>query len=265
MPPVDKSGSSRTSQTLDIFLRDTGARFRDPVKPNNWLGGDRPFPLNHSFKPPVPVSDALRTQIYAKFMSDPVTHSENKPFQTGFQAGMERCLGVTQHAEHSAFQRVPETAQADVREADALMKAEGNDPAPLRYRKMFWEPVADGKHPVVPPPPRACQDRWDPARASGRTVQESLAVLDSAAGDEQGSDVGGKFIDKDESLNRIKKLAHRSSLEDGRRAVTGGEKDQAIRKAAAEAREKYGQEASEEGGDWKEAMEKARAGMLRRI
>lgn len=60
---------------LDIFLHDTGARFKNPTKPNNWLGGDRPFPLNHSFKPPVPVSDALRTQIYQKFMSDPKTHS----------------------------------------------------------------------------------------------------------------------------------------------------------------------------------------------
>ncbi|KZP04692.1 hypothetical protein FIBSPDRAFT_904080 [Athelia psychrophila] len=160
---------------------------------------------------------------------------ENKPLQTGFQAGMERCLGVTQHAEHSAFQRAPETAQADVREADALMEAEGNDPARLRYGKIRGR--ARKVRMVAPP---------------GRPMMKF-------------SDVGGKFIDKDESLKRIKKLAHRSSLEDKRRAVKGGEKDQAIRKAAAEAREKYGQEASEEGGDWKEAMEKARAGMLRRI
>ncbi|KZP28832.1 hypothetical protein FIBSPDRAFT_682129, partial [Athelia psychrophila] len=264
---------------LDIFLRDTGARFRDPIKPNNWLGGDRPFPLNHSFKPPVPVSDALRTQIYAKFMSDPVTHSvralaaahglslkrvdailrlkgleahfnqENKPLQTGFQAGMEWCLGVTQHAEHSAFQRVPETAQADVREADALMEAEGNDPARLRYRKMFWEPVADGKDPVVPLLlERARTDGIRHAHQEEQSKNHSRFLTPQPGTSKEKvrmvappgrpmmkfSDVGGKFINKDESLKRIKKLAHRSSLKAKRRAVKGGEKDEAIREAAAE-------------------------------
>lgn len=33
----------------------------------------------------------------------------------------------------------------DVIESDLLMEAEGNDPARLRYRKMFWEAVPDGQ------------------------------------------------------------------------------------------------------------------------
>lgn len=43
------------------------------------------------------------------------------------------------------------------------------------------------------------------------------------------SNVGGKFIDRDESLKLIKKLLHRSSLKARRRVVKGGEKDGAIR------------------------------------
>jgi hypothetical protein len=33
----------------------------------------------------------------------------------------------------------------DVSESDLLMEAEGNDPARLRYQKMFWEAVPDGQ------------------------------------------------------------------------------------------------------------------------
>lgn len=45
------------------------------------------------------------------------------------------------------------------------------------------------------------------------------------------SDVGGKFINKEESLKRIKKLTHRSALKSRRRAVLGGEREQAILEA----------------------------------
>lgn len=99
--------------------------FRDP-KPRNWLGGDVPFPLNPSFKPPIPLSDALRTQLYQSFMRDPETNSvralssrhnisikrvdailrlkgleeawkkEGTPLQTGFTQGMEYVLAVPQ-------------------------------------------------------------------------------------------------------------------------------------------------------------------------
>lgn len=35
----------------------------------------QPFPLNKSFKPPVPVADELRTQLYRLYMTDPEKNS----------------------------------------------------------------------------------------------------------------------------------------------------------------------------------------------
>jgi hypothetical protein len=35
----------------------------------------QPFPLNPSFKPPIPVSDELRTSIYRQFMANPEQNS----------------------------------------------------------------------------------------------------------------------------------------------------------------------------------------------
>jgi hypothetical protein len=75
------------------------------------------------------------------------TLAQKKPLQTGFLSGMEWCLGVRRHVQISKIKRWDETEHPryDAREADALMEAEGNDPARLRYRKMFWEAVPDGK------------------------------------------------------------------------------------------------------------------------
>ncbi|KAJ7665200.1 eukaryotic mitochondrial regulator protein-domain-containing protein [Mycena polygramma] len=84
-----------------------------------------PFPMNPSFRPPIPISDATRSRMYADYMLDPITNSVrnlaqrhhtsmkrveailrlkgleaayvkvNKPLQTGFLWGMEMLLGVT--------------------------------------------------------------------------------------------------------------------------------------------------------------------------
>lgn len=39
------------------------------------LSGYQPFPLNPSFKPPTPVSDALRNTLYKSFMANPNANS----------------------------------------------------------------------------------------------------------------------------------------------------------------------------------------------
>jgi len=39
------------------------------------LSGYQPFPLNPSFKPPTPVSDALRNTLYQSFMANPKASS----------------------------------------------------------------------------------------------------------------------------------------------------------------------------------------------
>ncbi|OAX32834.1 hypothetical protein K503DRAFT_670864, partial [Rhizopogon vinicolor AM-OR11-026] len=51
-----------------------GLKYRDPA-PRNWLSSESPFPLNQSFRPPPPVSDALRTHIYRSYMTDPEANS----------------------------------------------------------------------------------------------------------------------------------------------------------------------------------------------
>ncbi|KII93970.1 hypothetical protein PLICRDRAFT_411327 [Plicaturopsis crispa FD-325 SS-3] len=93
--------------------------------PRNFLGKTHPFPLNPSFKPPIPVSDKLRTKIYVEFMTDPQENNvrvlsdkyqlslkrvdailrlkgleahwikEKKTVQTGFVKGMEGLLGCS--------------------------------------------------------------------------------------------------------------------------------------------------------------------------
>ncbi|KAH7886196.1 eukaryotic mitochondrial regulator protein-domain-containing protein [Phlebopus sp. FC_14] len=85
----------------------------------------QPFPLNPSFEPPVPLSNALRSRLYWDYIADPQANSvralaskhnlsikrvdailrlkgmeeawlkEKKPLQTGFTKGMERLLGVS--------------------------------------------------------------------------------------------------------------------------------------------------------------------------
>ena len=59
---------------------------------------------------------------------------------------MEWCLGVKDHVLRSRRVEVEgDSSRYDVTEADALMEAESNDPARLRYQKMFWEAVPDGQ------------------------------------------------------------------------------------------------------------------------
>ena len=35
----------------------------------------QPFPMNPSFKPPPPISDATKNEIYRRFMSNPSQHN----------------------------------------------------------------------------------------------------------------------------------------------------------------------------------------------
>ncbi|EGN93182.1 hypothetical protein SERLA73DRAFT_146090 [Serpula lacrymans var. lacrymans S7.3] len=160
-----------------------GYRYRDS-KPRNWLGGEVPFPLNPSFKPPIPLSDTLRTLIYRQYMADPKMNSvralatqyhlsikrvdailrlkgmeahwakENRSLQTGFVKGMEDVLGVTQHMRTRVSKSLAseDPTRHDVQEADAHDEQEGSDWARLRYQRMFWEsiPEGEGKEPLMP-------------------------------------------------------------------------------------------------------------------
>jgi hypothetical protein len=252
---------------LETFIKTVGAKFKTPTRPNNWLGDDRPFPLNPSFKPPIPVSDELRTSIYRQFMANPEQNSvrvlagkyylsmkrvdailrlkgleehwkQKKPLQTGFLAGMEWCLGVRHHAQIAKIKQWDETdhPRYNVREADALMEAEGNDPARLRYRNMFWEAVPDGKDPVVPLLlEKARSDgirhvreeeesknhpKFVPPQPGTESMEKVKMVAPTGRPMIKFVDVEGKFIDKLESLKRSKQAVHRAALKVRRRKET---------------------------------------------
>ncbi|KAI0714949.1 eukaryotic mitochondrial regulator protein-domain-containing protein [Earliella scabrosa] len=163
--------------TYAQWLRTEGVKYKDPHRAKNWLGG-QPFPLNPSFKPPTPVSDAVRTTIWNEYITDPGQSNvrklaqrhglsiarvdailrlkgleqhwrKNKQLQTGFLKGMEFCLGVTdKHMMSSATRRAAQELGEDAVEADELSEAT-KDVARARYQRLFWEPVVEGKDPTM--------------------------------------------------------------------------------------------------------------------
>ncbi|KAG6868570.1 hypothetical protein C0993_001017 [Termitomyces sp. T159_Od127] len=166
-------GETRQPETYKEFMSAAGESFRKADGPNKWLGG-RPFPMNPSFKPPPPVSDAVRTAIYKSYMADPIANdvralsqkfhlslkrvdailrlkgmeadwSKGIPLQTGFRRGMEMILDVPRQT-HGSF-----GPREDVHEADMLEQDENRDAARQRYQQLYWESVPeDGREPIVP-------------------------------------------------------------------------------------------------------------------
>ncbi|KAG6874401.1 hypothetical protein C0995_015137 [Termitomyces sp. Mi166 len=166
-------GETRQPETYKEFMAAAGENFRIANGPNKWLGG-RPFPMNPSFKPPPPVSDAIRTAIYRSYMADPIANDvralsqkyhlslkrvdailrlkgmeadwvKGIPLQTGFRKGMEMILDVPRQTAESSARRT------DVHEADMLEQDENRDAARQRYQQLYWESVPeDGREPIVP-------------------------------------------------------------------------------------------------------------------
>ncbi|ESK92159.1 mucin-like protein [Moniliophthora roreri MCA 2997] len=159
-------------------LRTSGTRNWLPAR----LGTRRPFPLNPTFNPPPPISDAQKTEMYQLFMEDPKKNSvralsqryhvslkrvdailrlkgmehawvkEKKPLQTGFVRGMERILGVPTFKPKSK-PAVPDgrDPRYDAYEADSLEELEQRDAARQRYQRMYWETLDEGgSAPVAP-------------------------------------------------------------------------------------------------------------------
>ncbi|KIK70541.1 hypothetical protein GYMLUDRAFT_148961 [Collybiopsis luxurians FD-317 M1] len=153
------------------------------ASPQNWLG-DTPFPLNTSFKPPPPISDAQRDELYRLYMADPEKNSvralsqrfhislsrvdailrlkgmqndwvKGKPLQTGFVRGMERLLAVSKFPQDASSGDENgwdlREMRHNVHEADMLEENEQNDPARVRYQRMYWESLPEfGGEATVP-------------------------------------------------------------------------------------------------------------------
>ncbi|CAL1694580.1 unnamed protein product [Somion occarium] len=178
-PQEDDEKRSSRDPPYEQWLNTTGKQFKEPHRPRNWLGGQVPFPLNPSFKPPTPASDELRSLIYTQYMANPEGNSvralaerfglsikrvdailrlkgleehwkKGKQLQTGFQVGMEEILGVAQDRQtRRSLTRGADELGEDTTAADLQLEAEGSDSARDRYQRMFWEPVAEGKDAIV--------------------------------------------------------------------------------------------------------------------
>ncbi|KAJ7146274.1 eukaryotic mitochondrial regulator protein-domain-containing protein [Mycena epipterygia] len=167
----EEEGGAASVKTFKAFLK-VNEKLRI-AKPRNWISAtpDAPFPMNPSFKPPTPLSDAVRSRIYADYMIDPETNNirslsqryhlslkrvqailrlkgleesfvkNDKRLQTGFRWGMEMLLGVKPE---------PDMNRADTHAADLLEQDENRDAARQRFQRQFWEVTEDGKDAILP-------------------------------------------------------------------------------------------------------------------
>lgn len=238
------------------WLEGEGRQFKEHHRSRNWLGGDvTPFPLNPTFKPPPPVSDATRTLIYQQFMADPTKNSvrelaalhglsiarvdailrlkgleehwkkEGKQLQTGFQVGMEYILGVAERRKNVSATATAALSEETIK-ADIQFDEEGNDlKARERYQRLFWEPTAEGQEPIIPDileknrKSPSKKDSEGPVRVVERPGRPEMRFVD----------VGDKFVDPKELKKRARDAAHRAHL----RARRQQKKHEAIAAAKA--------------------------------
>ncbi|TFK56771.1 hypothetical protein OE88DRAFT_1603966, partial [Heliocybe sulcata] len=229
-----------------------GARYRNPIQPRNYLGGRScPFPLNPSFRPPAPLSDRLRKQIWEDFIADPDVNGvrelssryglsmkrvdailrlkgleahwvKGKKIQNGFLAGMEKVLGVP---DVPADTETARKDRHDVSEADALDEVEGEDVDREKYQRMFWEDVDEGQDPILPITLQQGKDEATAARKAARNAKSDPALL--GIPDHVGAsttrphiifeDVGGKFLDVKDRVRRMKASQHRVKMKEHRK------------------------------------------------
>ncbi|SJL06098.1 uncharacterized protein ARMOST_09434 [Armillaria ostoyae] len=153
------------------FMEKIGGRFK-VANEAKWLGGDIPFPMNRSFKPPPPLSDSHRSIIYEEYMRDPEKNNvrelaqrhhlslgrvdailrlkgmehawvKGKTLQTGFRIGMEKLVSV-----RDSRRRI--TSREDANEADEIEEEPGRQAARDRYERHFWESLLEDAESVVP-------------------------------------------------------------------------------------------------------------------
>ncbi|PVF99866.1 hypothetical protein CPB86DRAFT_265014 [Serendipita vermifera] len=59
------------------WLMTEGMQYKRPREDGpNWLGGNVPFPSNPTFKPPTPISDKTKTQIFNLHLRDKISEQE---------------------------------------------------------------------------------------------------------------------------------------------------------------------------------------------
>ncbi|KAH9949380.1 eukaryotic mitochondrial regulator protein-domain-containing protein [Amylocystis lapponica] len=241
------------------WLADEGRRYRLPVRPRNWLGGE----------PPTPISDKLRTTIYNDYISNPTVYDvrklserygismqrvdailrlkgledhwkQKKPLQTGFLAGMEEILGVKQDAKmRLELNRGAAELGEDASEADQVSDSKADNLLRERYQRFFWEPVVEGQEPVVSASiERERIERAKHARETAATKSKQAMLPRRTAPEEHVAsvpgraaitfvNVGTKFVDVDDRMRRLKEAERRSKLKKKRAVKSEQEKERA--------------------------------------
>jgi len=154
---------------------------------------------------------------------------------------MEHILGVHRPGTQPIRNRPNEASERhDVDEADAQDEMAGSDAARQRYQRMFWEPVPEGKEPVMPGILEAASQEaaarkkaQEAAKSNPRLTPEYHSKVNErvkmvhAAGRPSVKfvDVGGKFLD-------LKSIARREQ-ESERRSKIRAKKKQEVQEMAA--------------------------------
>ncbi|KAF8507981.1 eukaryotic mitochondrial regulator protein-domain-containing protein [Hysterangium stoloniferum] len=179
--PLVSEARGSTSGTYENWVSSTGRKYMhpNPLGPK-WLGRDVPFPLNPTFKPPTPLSDAVRSAVYEMYVSNPArnnTHAvstrygisikrieaiiklksleaqwkKQKPLQTGFLAGMEGILGVPQGRNKLSIpDEMHLPSREDAKQADKMSEHMDGEKRKRGLSRTFFEPVDEDKEPIVP-------------------------------------------------------------------------------------------------------------------
>lgn len=248
-PEEQKTGIPE-DPVYERWLASEGRKYEDPkLRPRNWLGGEVPFPLNPTFKPPPPISDNMKTRMYEEYMSNPETYNirelserygislkrvdailrlkgleehwrkEENPLQTGFLAGMEKILGVSINSSVRTRQGANELGE-DATEADAMSDATADEKARERYQRLFWEPVLDGKDSVLPTfldKERASKAGAEARRAARMLPKGQHVVERPGRPTVTFVDVGTRFVQVKELAMRAKESRRRSLLKQHKR------------------------------------------------
>ncbi|KAI0937174.1 hypothetical protein AcW1_001221 [Taiwanofungus camphoratus] len=152
---------------------------------------------------------------------------------------MEEILGISQDFTWERRTAVDMLGE-DATEADMQMDADEHNRARERYQRLFWEPVVEGQEPILP---KELESHRAEGRKNARAAQgikaahaslpprthEERVVDVSGRPSVTFVDVGGKFVDVDDSVRRLKEAGRRSKLRMQKRQ----RKEEASRRARA--------------------------------
>ncbi|THH01112.1 hypothetical protein EW145_g6970 [Phellinidium pouzarii] len=200
-------GRLRVGDQANEWLRsENGLKFEKPSDGPNWLGKERPFPMNHTFQPPPPIAESTKYIIHERFMSNPQKFNvsvlsvafgismkridailrlkgleeswkKGKELQTGFAVGMERMLKPTE----LVIGNIPRSRR-DVNAADMQDESEADDQARDRYQRLFWEPVVDGEEAIVPQLLEEAKEELKSTRIETMTAKSNDKLLTGREG-----------------------------------------------------------------------------------